>query len=203
VVAILASILFFWPVPLLPTQILWINLVTDTLPAIALGIDPGEKDVMKQKPRDPQEGFFAHGAGLRVAMGGLLIGILTLIAFYIGLREHGYSLTSKSIPEDVMTYARTMSFVVLAATQLFYSLTMRSNIKSIFQVGLFTNKFLLGAIVTGLVLQFAVITIPFLAGAFKVHNLSLLDWGVVIILGLIPVAANEIIKFFLRLRAAR
>jgi Ca2+-transporting ATPase len=203
VVAILASILFFWPVPLLPTQILWINLVTDTLPAIALGIDPGEKDVMKQKPRDPQEGFFAHGAGLRVAMGGLLIGILTLIAFYIGLREHGYSLTSKSIPEDVMTYARTMSFVVLAATQLFYSLTMRSNIKSIFQVGLFTNKFLLGAIVAGLVLQFAVITIPFLAGAFKVHNLSLLDWGVVIILGLIPVAANEIVKVFMRMRATQ
>jgi len=203
VVAILASIIFFWPVPLLPTQILWINLVTDTLPAIALGIDPGEKDVMKQKPRDPKEGFFAHGAGVRVILGGLLIGILTLVAFYIGLREHGYSLGSRSIPEEVMTYARTMAFVVLAATQLFYSLTMRSRIKSIFQVGLFTNKFLLAAIAAGLVLQFTVITIPFLAGAFKVHNLSLLDWGVVIVLGLIPVAVNEILKVFMRMRATR
>ncbi len=203
VVAILASILFFWPVPLLPTQILWINLVTDTLPAIALGIDPGEKDVMKQKPRDPQEGFFAHGAWLRVVMGGALIGILTLVAFYIGLREHGYSLTSKSIPDDVMTYARTMAFVVLAASQLFYSMTMRSHIKSIFQVGLFTNKFLLGAIAAGLILQLAVITIPFMAGAFKVQNLSLLDWGIVIVLGLIPVAVNECVKLIIRVRTAQ
>ncbi|OAB42289.1 cation-translocating P-type ATPase [Paenibacillus glacialis] len=199
VVAILTSILFFWPVPLLATHILWVNLVTDTLPAIALGVDPGEKGVMNEKPRDPKESFFAKGAGLRAILGGILIGALTLVAFYLGLNEHGYSLVSKDIPEGVMTYARTMAFVVLAASQLFYSLTMRSSTKSIFQVGLFSNKFLLGAILLGLVLQFAVITIPFLASAFKVHNLNLADWGLVILLALIPLTVNEIIKLFIRI----
>ena len=198
VIAILASILFFWPIPLLPTQILWINLVTDTLPAIALGVDPGEKDVMKKKPRDPNEGFFAKGAGVRAIIGGVLIGTLTLVAFYVGLYEHGYSLGSKDISEDAMTYARTMAFVVLAVSQLFYSLSMRSETKNIFQVGLFTNKYLIGAIIIGLILQFGVISIPFLATAFKVQFLSLPDWGLVIALGLIPLIINEIIKLFRR-----
>jgi len=198
VVTIFASILFFWPIPLLPTQILWINLITDTLPAIALGIDPGDKDVMKKMPRDPKESFFAKGAGLRAIIGGTLIGILTLLAFYFGLTEHGYNLGSKNIPEEALTYARTMSFVVLAASQLFYSFTMRSNTKSIFQVGLFSNMYLVGAVIIGFILQLGVISIPFLANAFKVHNLSLRDWGIVIVFALVPLIINEIIKIFYR-----
>ncbi len=198
VIAVFASVLFFWPVPLLPTQILWINLITDSLPAIALGMDPGDKDVMKKKPRDPKESFFAHGAGFRAILGGTLIGILTLAAFYFGLNEYGYSLGSKDIPESVMTYARTMSFVVLAASQLFYSLSMRNASKSIFKVGLFTNKYLIGAIVVGFILQLGVISIPFLAGAFKVQMLSLGDWGLVILFALVPLAVNELIKLFSR-----
>ncbi len=198
VVTIFASILFFWPVPLLATQILWINLITDTLPAIALGIDPGDKDVMKQKPRNPKESFFAKGAGTRAVIGGILIGILTLLAFYFGLSEHGYSLGSKDIPEDVLTYARTMSFVVLAASQLLYSLSMRHPTKSIFSVGLFSNMYLIGAIIVGFILQLGVISIPFLANAFKVHNLSLRDWGIVIAFALVPLIVNEIIKVFRR-----
>lgn len=199
VVAILASILFFWPLPLLPTQILWINLMTDTLPAIALGMDPGEKDVMKQRPRNPKESFFAHGAGVRAILGGLLIGLLTLIAFYRGLSEHGYGLHAANIPDDVMTYARTMAFVVLAASQMFYSLAMRHELKSILQIGLFTNKKLIGAIVLGLALQFIAISVPFLANAFQVQFLSLVDWGIVLGLSLIPLIVNEIVKIFLRM----
>lgn len=194
IVAILASILFFWPLPLLATQILWINLVTDTLPAIALGVDPGEPDVMKRKPRNPKESFFAGGAALQAVLGGLLIGILTLVAFYLGLSEYGYGLRSADIPEDVMTYARTMAFVVLAASQLFYSFSKRSSTKSIFQVGLFSNKLLIGGVLAGLLLQYASISIPFLANAFKVQNLSLSDWGIVILLALIPLILNEIFK---------
>lgn len=199
VVTILASIIFFWPVPLLPTQILWINLITDSLPAIALGVDPGDKDVMKYKPRNPKESFFAHGAGLRAILGGVLIGILTLAAFYFGLDEHGYSLSDKNIPEEVITYARTMSFVVLAASQLFYSLAVRHGRKSIFQIGIFSNKYLIGAIVIGFILQLGVISVPFLANAFKVHNLSLRDWIIVIGFALVPLALNEIIKLFTRI----
>ena len=200
VVAVFASVLFFWPVPLLPTQILWINLITDTLPAIALGVDPGDKDVMKKKPRNPRESFFAEGAGFRAILGGTLIGVLTLAAFYFGLKEYGYSLGSKDIPESVLTYARTMAFVVLAASQLFYSLTMRNATKSIFQVGLFTNKYLVGAIVIGFILQFGVISIPVFASAFKVQMLSGRDWILVILFALVPLAVNEVVKLFARIK---
>ena len=200
VVAVFASVLFFWPVPLLPTQILWINLITDTLPAIALGVDPGDKDVMKKKPRNPRESFFAEGAGFRAILGGTLIGVLTLAAFYFGLKEYGYSLGSKDIPDSVLTYARTMAFVVLAASQLFYSLTMRNSTKSIFQVGLFTNKYLVGAIVIGFILQVGVISIPVFASAFKVQMLSGRDWILVILFALVPLAVNEVVKLFARIK---
>lgn len=198
VIAVFASILFFWPVPLLPTQILWINLITDTLPAIALGIDPGDKDVMKKKPRNPKESFFAKGAGVRAVIGGTLIGLLTLAAFYFGLSEYGYTPGSKNIPEDILIYARTMSFVVLAGSQLFYSLSVRNFTKSILRIGLFSNMYLIGAIVVGFILQLGVISVPFLAEAFKVNNLSLRDWGLVMLFALIPLIVNEIIKLFMR-----
>ncbi|MDF2608700.1 MAG: ATPase [Lachnospiraceae bacterium] len=204
VITIFISILFSWTVPLMPVQILWINLITDSLPAIALGIDPGDKDVMKKRPRDPKESFFARGGGVRAIIGGTLIGLLTLIAFYYGMWEHGFTPSASVNPADVdaynvaLAYARTMSFVVLAASQLFYSLSMRNTTKSIFQVGLFSNMYLVGAIIVGVLLQLVVISVPFLASAFYVHNLSLQDWGIVIGFALIPLAVNELIKVFMR-----
>ncbi len=200
VIAVFASVLFFWPVPLMATQLLWINLITDTLPAIALGVDPGDKDVMNKKPRDPKESFFAKGAGFRAVLGGTLIGALTLVAFYFGLSEYGYTLGSQDIPEHVLTYARTMAFVVLAGSQLFYSLTMRSSTKSIFKVGLFSNMYLIGAIVIGFILQLGVISVPFLANAFKVQMLSGRDWTLVILFALVPLVVNELIKLSIRLK---
>ena len=137
---------------------------------------------------------------MQAVLGGLLIGALTLVAFYIGLAEHGYGLRSPNISEEAMTYARTMAFVVMAASQLFYSFSKRSATKSIFAIGLFSNKLLVGAVIAGLVLQYASISIPFLAAAFKVQNLSLPDWGLVFVLALIPLVLNEIIKVFIRMR---
>lgn len=202
VISIFLSILLNWPVPLVATQILWVNLITDSLPAISLGVDPGDKDVMKQKPRNPGESFFAHGAGLRAVIGGVLIGLLTLAAFYYGLWEHGYVLGSAMLSnealETALPYARTMAFVVLAASQLFYSLSMRSFSKSIFKAGLFSNLYLIGSIIVGLLLQLVVITVPFLANAFEVHNLSLREWGIVIAFSLVPLVVNEIIKLFMK-----
>lgn len=203
ILAIFTSVLFSFAIPLLPTQILWVNLVTDTLPAIALGVDPGDHDVMKKKPRDPKESFFADGAGLRAIIGGVLIGGLTLLAFSIGLNERGFTLfNSNKAPEDIIVYARTMAFVVLATSQLFYSLTLRNQDKSIFQIGLFTNMNLIYSILIGFALQLTVITVPFLANAFNVHALPFNDWAVVIGLSLIPLIINELIKFFGRLRKA-
>lgn len=197
VVAILASVLFSWPVPLLATQILWINLITDSFPAIALGIDTGDREVMKKKPRDPKESFFARGAGVRALIGGTLIGILTLAAFYFGLNEFGYSVRSNDIPEDIITYARTMAFVVLAGSQLFFSLSMRSLHKSVFRIGLFSNLYLVGAVILGFILQLGVIAIPIIADAFKVRNLSVSDWGLVMLFSLVPFILNEISKLFM------
>jgi Ca2+-transporting ATPase len=204
VITIFLSILLNWPVPLIATQLLWINLITDSLPAISLGVDPGDPDVMRYKPRNPKESFFARGAGFRAVLGGVLIGILTLLAFYFGLNEFGYHLGNIGNMVDdpdytaALTYARTMAFVVLAASQLFYSLSMRHTYKSVLQVGLFKNKFLIGSIIVGLILQLGVISIPFLANAFQVHNLSLRDWGIVIMFALIPLIMNEFIKIFMR-----
>lgn len=200
VISIFLSILFNWPVPLLATQILWVNLITDSLPAIALGIDPGDKDVMKQKPRNPKESFFAHGAGLRAVVGGILIGLLTLAAFYYGLSHHGYQIGGGMLSEQALDtalpYARTMAFVVLAASQLFYSLSMRNFSKSIIKIGLFSNMYLIGAIIIGVLLQLVVITIPVLADAFGVHNLNLTEWCIAIGFALVPLLVNEIFKFF-------
>lgn len=196
VIAILVSILLNWPVPLIATQILWVNLITDSLPAIALGMDPGDHDVMKQKPRNPKESFFAQGASFRAIVGGSLIGIFTLIAFYYGLWEHGYHMDTTNIPNDVLSYARTMAFIVLAVSQLFYSLSMRNFNKSIFKIGLFSNPLLVGAIVLGIVLQLVVIYVPFLADAFGVQSISVIDAIIVISFCLIPLFVNEIIKFF-------
>ena len=194
VVTILLSIIFFWPIPLLPTQILWINLITDSLPAISLGVDPGDKSVMNESPRDPEESFFAGGVGYKAAAGGIMIGLLTLGAFYIGLRSNGYSPNADSIPIEVLTYARTMAFVVLAASQLFYSLSMRNDKKTIFKIGFLSNKYLIGSVLVGLLLQLGVISIPFLSNAFKVVNLSIDDWGIVLLLAVIPFILREIYK---------
>ena len=198
VIAIFVAILFDMPVPLIATQILWVNLITDALPALALGVDPGDHDVMKKKPRDPRESFFAHGAGYRAIVGGVLIGTLTLAAFYFGLTEFGYGVFSDEIPEDVLIYARTMAFVVLASSQLFYSISLRHESKSIFQIGIFSNMYLVGAIVVGLILQIGVIEIDALAAVFKCVDLNRGDWQMVFIFALIPLIVNEIEKLLTR-----
>ena len=130
VLTIFVALLMGWSAPLLATQLLWINLITDSLPAIALGMDPGSHDVMKEKPRPAKESFFANGAGMRVLFGGFLIGALTLIAYFYGYYEHGFSPFDKQVPQDTIEYARTLAFMVLVVCQLFYSLALRNERKS-------------------------------------------------------------------------
>lgn len=198
VITILVAIIFAWPLPLLATQILWINLITDSFPAIALGIDTPDKEVMNEKPRDPKESFFAGGAGFRVMLGGVLIGALALVAFYIGLSEEGYHLGQDNIPESALAHARTMTFLVLAGSQLFYSLALRHESKSVFQLGLFSNPYLIAAVIIGFALQIVVISVPLLADAFKVQPLEVQDWLIVLGLSLIPFVLKEFSKLFIR-----
>ncbi len=197
VVAMLVTLLIGWPVPLLATQLLWINLLTDSLPAIALGMDPGDPDVMKEKPRNPRESFFSGGVALHAIFGGVLIGILTIFAFWFGFYELGYSPFDKGLPEDVIAYARTMAFMVLVASQMFYALAMRNSKKSIFKVGIFTNKYLIGAIVFGILAQLLVIEVPFMQKAFGLQMLDTNGWLVAIGLGLVPLFVNELYKLVL------
>lgn len=184
VIALFLAILLGWASPLRPIHILWVNLVTDTLPALSLGVDSGDPTVMDKKPRDPKATFFAEGAGVRLILNGILIGILTLIAFTIGIKVY---------PDSLM-HAQTMAFVVLSISQLFHSLNMRHPDKSIFQLGLFTNKYLIYSILLGILLQVIVITIPALASVFKVYPLTLRDWTFVLVLSIMPLVINEIVK---------
>lgn len=199
VVTMFATLLVGWEVPLIATQLLWINLITDSLPAVALGMDPGDPEVMKEKPRDPKESFFAGGGILRAVGGGLLIAALTIFAFWYGYYEHDASPFDHSVKPDVVEYARTMAFMVLVSCQLFYSLAVRSSRKSIFQIGIFSNKYLIGAIVLGLLLQFLIISIKPVQEAFKLQMLDRNGWIVAILLGLVPLIVNELIKLVVRL----
>lgn len=193
VVAMFITLLIGWQVPLLAVQLLWINLLTDSLPAIALGMDKGDPDVMREKPRNPRESFFAHGAALHTILGGALIGILTIIAFWYGYFEHGFS-PFDDVPSEVTSYARTMAFMVLVASQMFYSLAMRSPNKSIFSIGIFSNKYLIGAIAFGIIAQLLVIEIPFMQRAFGLQMLDAKGWIMAIFLGLFPLILNEVLK---------
>jgi len=202
IIALFLAILLGWATPLRPIHILWVNLITDTLPALALGVDPGDPDVMKYKPRNPKDSLF-KGATLNLLLNGLLIGILTLTAFIVGIKYYSgtttlFPLFPENISEDALRHAQTMAFVVLSVSQLVHSLNMRNEKKSIFQIGLFSNKYLIGAIVFGILLQDVIITIPAIAKVFSVHALSLMDWGFVTILALMPLLFNEIVKIFKR-----
>ena len=190
VVALFVAILLNWAAPLLPIHILWVNLITDSFPALSLGVDPGDKGVMELPPRNPKESLFAGRMGKLLILNGILIGANTLFAFVLG--EYLYS--------DSLRHAQTMAFVVLSVSQLFYSLAMRNETKSLFQVGVFKNKWLIGSVLLGILLQLAIITIPFTASVFKVYPLTLTDWGIVILISLIPFVINEIIKIFFRMK---
>lgn len=203
VVALVVTILIGLEAPLIATQLLWINLITDSFPAVALGMDPGNPDVMKEKPRNAKESFFAVGAGIHLILGGVLIGALTIAAFWFGYYEHGYSPFDKTVPENTVEYARTMAFMVLVMCQLFFSLAVRNSSKSIFQIGIFSNKYLVGAIVLGVLLQLIVIGIPFMQRAFHLQMLDLGGWLIAVSLGLVPLLINEIVKIFIRARLKR
>ncbi len=127
VVAVFVAMLLWNKSPLLSMQLLWINLVTDSLPAIALGMEPVEKDIMNQKPKAKDEGLFAHGFGIRIVLQGCMFGILSLIAFYMG--EQGMESTEGG---------RTMAFMVLAFSQVVQAFNMRSE-HSLFRIGVFSN----------------------------------------------------------------
>lgn len=194
VVLMVVALLIGWASPLIATQLLWINLITDSLPAIALGMDQGDPDVMREKPRNPKENFFSQGAGLQAVLGGIFIGLICIFAFWYGYYEMGFSPSDPNVPEEVVKNARTLAFMVLVFAQLFYSLGLRSMKKNIHQIGFFSNNYLTGAITLGILLQVVVLFVPVLRDAFKLHMLDQKGWIMAAVLGLLPLTALEVYK---------
>jgi P-type Ca2+ transporter type 2C len=208
IIALFVAILLGWASPLRPIHLLWVNLVTDTLPALSLGVDPGDPNVMEEKPRNPKHSLFAGGSGMSLILNGILIGGLTLAAFVIGARVYTgttslFPIFPENISEDALTHAQTMAFVVLSVSQLIHSLNMRHPSKSIFQIGLFTNKWLIASLLFGIFLQDVVITVPFLRDVFKVFDLNTKDWMFVGLLSIVPLVVNEIAKIFIRMKNSK
>jgi Ca2+-transporting ATPase len=172
-------------------HILWVNLITDTLPALSLGMEPGDPAVLDEPPRPPTESLFARGGGFTVVGNGLLIGLVTLFAYLWALRLH----------PDSLIHARTVAFAVLSLTQLFHAFNLRHPVRSVFGVCPLGNPFLIGALLIGILLQVLVISIAPLAAVFRVSALSIADWLTVLLLGLFPILINEIFKIFRRLRS--
>lgn len=170
-----------WHEPLLPIHILWVNLVTDSLPALALGVDPAEKNIMDRKPRNPEKNIFDKGMITRIIYQGIMVGTLTLAAFVFGSQRS-------------LEAGRTMAFTVLALSQLAHAFNVRSNRQSVFKMGLLSNRYLLGAVTLSALLVFAVLEVPLLASVFKVTALSAAEWKMVGILSLAPVVVVEAVK---------
>ena len=169
--------------PLLAIQLLWINLVTDSLPAIALGLEKPETDIMNKKPRDSKKGIFADGLWQRIITEGTMLGILTLVAFSVG--NYLYDIE----------VGRTMAFVSLGLLELVHSFNIKSE-ESIFKVGLFENKYLLGAFILGALLQIVVVVIPSVAEVFKLVPLTQVQWMYTFGISILPLVIMEIQKAF-------
>ncbi|SFR68970.1 calcium-translocating P-type ATPase, PMCA-type [Anaeromicropila populeti] len=184
IITIFIAILFGLQAPLVAVQLLWVNLVTDSLPAISLGMEPVEKDIMKRKPISPSKGIFSDGLFLKIIIEGMLIGSLSLLAYVTGIAV---------LSERSLSLGRTMCFSVLSLSQLFHSFNMRSE-HSLFTIGLFSNKQLLFSFLLGTALQISVVTCLPLAAIFKVIPLTIQQWFIVFALSSLPVLLVEFQK---------
>ena len=183
----IATALNFHQMPLIPIQLLWLNLVTDSLPALALGMEPVEAGIMNEKPRDPKDSIFAHGFAASMVFYGVLVGAVTLCAYMLG----EYVLSD---PDTADGIACTMSFATLVFCELTRAFAVRSERHSIFTIGVFSNSMRNKAFAVGLILQLAVLLLPPLQGVFGVMSLNAAEWGVVILLALVPLLVSEIYK---------
>ena len=191
ILTVFTAMMIWREAPLISAQLLWINLVTDSLPAIALGMEPVEKDVMNRKPKPKNEGIFAGGLGLQVLLQGAMFAILTLIGFAIGWKSTG----------DVIT-GRTMAFVILSLTQVFHSFNMRSS-HSLFRIGILSNKVLFLAVLTSFTMVAAVVFISPFATIFGLAQLETPMYVLALLLSLVPIPVIEIAKLIGLIRHKR
>jgi Ca2+-transporting ATPase len=184
ILVMFVTALFGYPVPLLPIQILWVNLVTDGLPALALGVDPVDPNVMERPPRDPQEPVVTGARGWLIGLQGAFIAACSLGAYFFVLLYE----------KEGIERARTAALATLACTQLFHAFSCRSMRHSIFKLRFSTNPQLVGAVVLSFLLQMAIIYVPFFQPIFKTMPLSLVDLGMIMVFSTLPLWTMEVVK---------
>ncbi len=189
ILTVFTAIMLGWPLPLVALQILWLNIITDVFPALALALEPSAPNVMKHKPRDPKESLLNPSFAWLILWQGLLLAGVTLAGFYIGMEWY---------PDD-LTRAITICFMTLALAQTFHAFNARSQMDTIFNARLFSNKWLWGAIVMCVLLQIAAVNVPFLKQVLGTVTPTTDDWLLIIGLSLLPILIVEIVKMVNRL----
>ena len=179
---------------LLPIHILWINLVTDSLPALALAFDPANEGIMKRKPAKPGKGVFTKGMTWRVIYQGVMIGLLTLVAFMIGLATTKEPINGLSLDESKIEVGQTMAFITLAMSELVHVFNIRDNKKSIFKTKIFNNSKLIWAILASAALMFVILVIPALRHIFSIPILPTGNILELVLLVFAPIVIVEIFK---------
>lgn len=187
IMVVFVAILIGWPLPLVPLQIFWLNIITDVFPALALALEPSKSNVMKQKPRDPQERLLNRSLTGLIIWQGAVLACVTLVAFAAGMSWYGTEGAG-------LLHAVTISFMTLALVQTFHAFNARSQMDSAIDSRLFTNKWLWGAIVICILLQFAAVYVPFLQIVLSTVPLNLYDWGLVLTLSFVPIVVVEFVK---------
>lgn len=167
--------------PLLAIQLLWVNLVTDSLPAIALGLEKGEENIMNRLPRNPKKSLFADGLWWKIIIEGFMLGMFTLLAFSIGNKLYSVEV------------GRTMAFLTLGILELVHSFNIKSE-ESIFKIGILENKYLVGALILGIILQVGVVIIPAFAEIFDLVQLNEIQWIYTILIAIAPIPIMELQK---------
>jgi Ca2+-transporting ATPase len=175
ILTMLLAMLCGLPFPLRPIQILWVNLVTDGLPAMALGVDPPEKDVMSRPPRSPREGVFSRGLWKKILTRGIVIGVTSIVVFALAY-----------LGSSLLVYAQTMALSTLIVTQLLHVFECRSEYLSIFETGIMRNLMLMAAVVVSFFLLLVIIYHPFLQGVFQTYPLRVDDWLIIFVASAIP-----------------
>ena len=179
---------------LMPIHILWINLVTDSLPALALAFDPANDDIMNRKPLKQTKGIFTKGMTFRIIYQGIMIGLITLIAFVIGLKTTSTPINGLTLEQSKIEVGQTMAFIVLALSELVHVYNIRDNKKSLFKGKIFNNKVLVGATIVSATLMFIILLIPSLRNIFSIPVLPMNNILETILLVFSPILIVEIFK---------
>lgn len=199
ILLVFTSILLGWNVPLLPIQLLWLNLVTDSFPALALGVEKGEPDIMQQQPRDSKESIINGRMMFSIILQSIAVAGGSLLAYYWGMQHYPleYDALGKVI-ESSLIPSRTITFATLITAELLRAYSSRSQKHTLFKIGFFTNRSMVYSTLFAFLLLIFVLYVPFMQGIFYTFPLGLLDWEIVLSFAFIPLVVGEVSKMIFK-----